>query len=56
MICFGLVDVITWCLPIDQAHALTLFAHVTLVYRVGGASALASERLLKKKTLIYLQM
>lgn len=55
MICFDLVDVITWCLPIDQAHAL-FFAHVTLVYRVGGASALASEKLLKKMTLIYLQM
>lgn len=53
MICFGLVDAITWCLPFDQAHAL-LFAHVTLVDRVGGASA--SEELLKEKMLIYLQM
>lgn len=53
--CFGLVDVITWCLPFDLAHAL-LFAHVTLVYWVGGTSTLASEELLKKKTLIYLQM
>lgn len=55
VICFNRVDVITWCLPFDQAHAL-IFAHVTLDNQVGGASAVASEELLNERKLIYLLM